>query len=209
MDKAKDKTTASQTTDQISPVSQQDFKAKTVNPKLLAQIVTSLQSNLRQGHASSKTRGEVAGSTKKPWRQKGTGRARVGTKRNPVWRGGGVVFGPTPERNYYKKVNQKNKWPIVFFALNKKAETGEVLVIKSLPEINNTKSAYKLLEKELSPKNNLLVTTNENTSIYKFFKNIKNLTILNVNNLNLLDIAKSHKVIFLPQALEILKTKNE
>ena len=80
-----------------------------INEKLLQQVFVAQASNQRVAIANTKTRGERAGSTKKPWRQKGTGRARTGSVRNPIWRKGGITFGPQKERNFNKKINQKMK----------------------------------------------------------------------------------------------------
>ena len=194
-------------TDSINIISSQEFVARSINQSLLAQIVTSLQSNQRHSKANVKTRGQVAGSTKKPWRQKGTGRARVGTRMNPIWRGGGIAFGPTKERNFYKKINQKDRQAALMFALSRKAENQELLDIKKLPEFGKTKEVAAFLKDSLGFKNNLIVSVKLDDGFVKLAKNIKNIKTILVNNLGLLDVIKARNIIFLPETLATLKNK--
>jgi large subunit ribosomal protein L4 len=102
------------------------------NADLVHQVVTGMQSNARTGLAHTKMRGEVAGSGKKPWRQKGTGQARHGSKRSPIWAGGGVSHGPRSDKNYDKKINRKMKTKALFTALSQKFRDGKVLFVDSL-----------------------------------------------------------------------------
>jgi large subunit ribosomal protein L4 len=103
------------------------------NNELLHQVYVSLMNNERLGvYAHTKTRAEVAGSGKKPWRQKGTGRARVGEVRNPVWRKGGIVFGPRNNRNFQSKVNQKMRRKAVMVALSEKVREGKLVILENV-----------------------------------------------------------------------------
>lgn len=214
MNNSKTTTTESKVANTIVPVAGSHFKSEEINQPALAQMIVSLQSNLRHAKADVKTRGEVAGTTKKPWRQKGTGRARVGTRRNPIWRGGGVAFGPSNERNWYRKVNQKSKFPALMWALSQKANSGEVLEIKTMPKFSKTKEVAMFLKDHISYKSNLLVLPAKDESLMKLINNIANITVSLAPNFNLLDALKYRNIIFLPQALDIVTgnvtdTKNE
>src|SRR3989337_4278480 len=105
------------------------FGAKIV-PHLIHEAVVSMRSNARRSTAHTKTRGEIRGGGKKPWKQKGTGRARHGSIRSPLWRGGGVTFGPTSDRNFFRKVNRKTKRMGLLTVLTAKAAEGKVIVLE-------------------------------------------------------------------------------
>ena len=102
------------------------------NKHLLAEAVRIQQSNSRQGTANTKTRGEVAGGGKKPWKQKGTGRARAGSTRGPIWRHGGIAFGPRSSRNWELKINKKAKTQALFMSLSDKATDKQFIVIDQI-----------------------------------------------------------------------------
>src|SRR4030042_2797155 len=129
----------------IMPVKPEMFGDVQLSAKALSQIIVSLQSNRRQAPARTKTRGEVAGSTRKPWRQKGTGRARVGTRRTPLWRGGGNGFGPTGNRNFTQKINRQVLPQAIRAVLASKAARGEVLEPQSVPPSTKTKTSLAWL----------------------------------------------------------------
>ena len=204
MNNSKTTATKSDLTGNFVPVADSQFKSKEINRFALAQMIVSLQSNQRHAKADVKTRGMVAGTTKKPWRQKGTGRARVGTRRNPIWRGGGVVFGPSKERNFYKKINQKNKFPALMWVLSQKAIKGEILEVKQMPKFNKTKEIFHFLRDNLNPKSNLLILSQKDKNLIRLIKNIKNVTVLQAANFSLLDAVKYRNIIFLPKSLDIV-----
>lgn len=172
------------------------------NPDLVHQVVVAMQSNARKPVAHVKDRSEVSGGGRKPWRQKGTGRARHGSIRSPLWQGGGQSFGPRNEKDYSKKINKKMKREALFSALAKKFQDGEVLFVEDLSfEIPKTQEAKGILEKisELegfgdivSKKENALLIAlgayDENT--VKSFRNLNNVKIDELRNLNVLDILK-------------------
>ena len=115
------------------------------NADLVNQVVNAQRSNQRQTVAHSKGRSEVRGGGKKPWRQKGTGRARHGSIRSPIWKGGGVTHGPTKERNFYKKVNKKMSKKALFVALSAKARDNEIMALDEIKlKEPKTKLAYEI-----------------------------------------------------------------
>src|ERR1700733_7837738 len=116
------------------------------NQHLLAEAVRTQQSNSRQGTAHTKTRGEVSGGGKKPWKQKGTGRARAGSIRGPIWRHGGVSLGPRSDRNWELKMNKKAKTKALFMSLSDKAQNGQLIVVESMNIEPKTKAFVKVYE---------------------------------------------------------------
>lgn len=175
------------------------FNAKW-NPDLVHQVVTSILSNRRKPWAHAKDRSEVSGGGKKPWRQKGTGRARVGSNRSPIWTGGGITFGPNKERNYKKKINKKMKRAALFSVLSKKLSDGEIKIIDNFNiKSGKTKEASKLLGNFINKKNKkesvLFVASKENKSSILAIRNmVKNDALVSehINAYNCL----SHKSIF-------------
>jgi len=169
------------------------------NEILVHQVITSMMGNKRIPVAHTKTRGEVSGSGIKPWRQKGTGRARHGSRRSPIWVGGGVAHGPRNDKNYSRKINKKMRTKALFTVLSRKFKDGEVIFIDNISlKMPKTKEAKGIIDslskvKELSSigrrKNAAFIALqekNENTS--KSFNNFSNLKIGQVKNLNVLDI---------------------
>lgn len=121
-----------------------------VKPKqsVVHQVYTALEANLREPWAHSKTRGEVRGGGKKPWRQKGTGRARHGSIRSPIWKGGGVTFGPRSVRNYSERINKKMKHAALKMSFSSKVAEDRLLVLESMPNDGKTKT-FDALRKAL------------------------------------------------------------
>jgi len=184
-----------------------------INPemslKTLSQVLVGQQSNQRRATAHIKHRGDVAGTTKKPWRQKGTGRARVGTRRNPVWRGGGVVFGPTNARNFSKKINQQLILPALMAILCSKANRGEVLEIGELPTagMNKTKAWLSLLSGALDPTKNLIIMASNQPALRLAMRNLSSIQLVTAKQLNALSAATARRIIFLPGALTVLQER--
>jgi large subunit ribosomal protein L4 len=187
------------------------------NADLVHQVMVSMLSNSRKNTAHTKDRGEVRGGGKKPWRQKGTGRARHGSIRSPLWRGGGVTFGPRNERNYDRKINKKMKAKALSIVLSQKARDNELIFVDSLSldEIK-TKEAKNILDsisknfEDFGKKRRKaaiigLYARNENTE--KSFRNIKKVRLDLVQNMNLIDLL-NHKYLLIEnpkESLEILK----
>jgi large subunit ribosomal protein L4 len=167
---------------------------------LVHQVVQSMRSNKRAGTADTKDRGEVRGGGKKPWKQKGTGRARHGSSRSPIWVGGGVTHGPLAEKNYKRKISKKMRAQALFSVLSKKMQDGEILFVDSLlmPDIK-TKNAVTVLKnlakasgwKTITASKKARVLTalyGRNEKIEKSFRNIPALELKFLKNLNPLDV---------------------
>lgn len=173
-----------------------------VNKELLLQAVRIYQSALRLGTASTKGRGAVSGGGRKPWRQKGTGRARQGSTRSPVWVGGGVAHGPHP-KDWSLKLTAKMKRAALISALSDKAANKNLHVVNSFPEtIDKTGTLSKLI-KSYKVEGRILIPISESEkSIYKFGKNIKSLRIIPEKELNAYEILKAKNVLLSKKTAE-------
>ena len=172
--------------------------AAEVNEPLLHQVIKSYQANLRQGTAKTKTRAEVSGGGRKPWKQKGTGRARAGSNASPIWVRGGKAFGAAP-RDYYTVIPGKLKKLALISALSSRASDEKVVVIDALAVAEpKTKEIAAFLEAiNLAGKKNLLIIDTDNTkNIYLSGRNIRDLDVRPVNEINALDIISSENIIF-------------
>ncbi len=183
------------------------FDAKS-NDALLHQVVVSMMANKRTPIAHTKDRSDVRGGGKKPWKQKGTGRARVGSSRSPIWRGGGVTFGPINEKNFSKKINAKMRARALYVALSDKLRAGQVLFVDTLgidmPKtahakvIIDTLSGIKGFE-TLKAKHNaaIIFTVDKNDSVIKSFANFGNIDVKEIRNANPVDVLTHKNVIIL------------
>jgi large subunit ribosomal protein L4 len=192
------------------------------NDALVHQVVNSMLGNARTPIAHTKNRGEVAGSGIKPWRQKGTGRARHGSRRSPIWVGGGISGGPRNEKNFSTKINKKMKTKALFTVLSQKFKDGEVVFLDEISfRTPKTKDAKKMIDslakiKEISSisrRNNAafiaLQTKDEN--INKSFNNFGNLEVGQLKDLNAVDLLQyRYLVITDPEkSVELLKLRNK
>jgi large subunit ribosomal protein L4 len=176
------------------------------NAALVKQVIDAQLANRRNPWAHTKTRGEVSGGGKKPWRQKGTGRARHGSTRSPIWVGGGVAHGPRNDRDYSQKVNKKMKQAALFAAISRKAKDGEVKVFDTLAlEAAKTKpfaaSLHTILNMSKRAKRYdvLLVAANAgaaNKNLFRASSNLQKAKALDAASLNVYDIV-NHKNLFL------------
>lgn len=154
-----------------------------VNADAMHQVVVALLANKRQGTQSAKTRAEVRGGGIKPWRQKGTGRARQGSIRAPQWIKGGVVFAPKP-RDYRMSIPKSMRRVAMLSALTSKVQNDEMVVLDSLTlEAPKTKEIVKMLN-AFNAKKTLIVTAEANETVYKSARNIEGVAVLPVNNIN-------------------------
>nr|QUE29601.1 ribosomal protein L4 [Erythrotrichia foliiformis] len=164
--------------------------------------------------ASTKIRSEVRGGGRKPWKQKGTGRARAGSNRSPLWRGGGVIFGPRNSVNYTKKINQKeNQLAIKTILFNKRDITKVVENFESqFAENPSTKKLLSALTKWETSGNEkiLIICKNKTRNIYLSARNLQNITLINCNNLNAIDLLNAKNIIVTEDSLPIIeKVYNE
>ena len=178
------------------------------NPDLVHQVMLALQANKRRNTAHVKTRADVRGGCRKPWQQKGLGKARHGSIRSPIWRGGGVTFGPSKERVYAQKINKKMRRKALLIALSQKVRDGEILVLEDLkiktPKTKESANILKALakikgfEKMTSKKGNasLFLLPEKREEIVRSFRNLPNTDIAAVSNLNLLDVLKYKYIVF-------------
>jgi large subunit ribosomal protein L4 len=168
------------------------------------EVIVAINANNRQGTHSTKTRGEVRGGGKKPWRQKGTGRARAGSIRSPLWVGGGVVFGPKP-RDYSKKINAKVKQLAFSRALFDRATAGEIAVIQQFDaKVLKTKVVNQVVGR-IAPKGRvLLVDAPFAAETARASRNIERVTLQDASKLNTLDLAQYAKIIVSSKALETI-----
>ncbi len=172
-----------------------------VNTAVMHEVVVAHLANCRQGTQSAKTRSEVSGGGKKPWRQKGTGRARQGSTRSPQWRHGGVVFAPKP-RDYTIRVNKKVKRLAMKSALSSKVEENEVIVFDALNiEAPKTKEMVKVL-KAVDVNKALIVLADKDEAVERASANIQGVKTTLVGTLNVYEILKYEKLILTKTSVE-------
>ncbi len=191
------------------------------NSDLVHQVAVSMASNARQTIAHAKTRGEVSGGGKKPWQQKGTGRARHGSTRSPIWVGGGVTHGPRNDKNYARKVGRGMKAKALYTILSRKFRDGEIFFIDSL-SINDAKtkmavSTLSLLSKEIKnfpsfeKKGNalLIALATRDESVVRSLRNIETVTVDEVRNLNPLMLLQYKGIVLVgsKEAIALLESK--
>ncbi len=183
---------------------------------LVHQVVQSMRSNKRAGTADTKDRGEVRGGGKKPWKQKGTGQARHGSSRSPIWVGGGVTHGPLAEKNYKRKISKKMRAQALFSVLSRKLQDGEILFVDSLAMSSiRTKDAVKVVQNlaKISGWKNLTISKKprvltalfeRNIEAEKSFRNIPQLEIIFLKNLNPFDVL-NYKYLLIENPVESVK----
>ncbi|NLM70163.1 MAG: 50S ribosomal protein L4 [Firmicutes bacterium] len=180
------------------------FGAK-INEALMHQVVVNQLANRRQGTAATKTRSFVRGGGRKPWRQKGTGRARVGSIRSPLWVGGGVTFGPAP-RNYSYRIPKKARRQALKSALSAKVRDGKLIVLDQLTiEQPKTKLMVNVLKALNAEKKPLIVIGDWDTNIELATRNIPKALLLKSSGLNVYDVLNHDQVIFTKDALTKLE----
>lgn len=177
----------------------------TAKAGVLHSAVVNFLANQRQGTASTKTKGLVSGGGKKPWKQKSTGRARAGSSRSPLWRGGGTVFGPQP-RDYSYSLPKKAKKAALNAAISGKLADGEIVVIDGFGlEKPSTKDMVSLLKNlGLEGKSTLIVLSEKNDAVFLSSRNIPGVKVTRVNDLNSYEIAVHGRILFDRRAVEML-----
>lgn len=180
--------------------------ALSMNNDLVHQAVVSQMTNARQVLAHTKDRSEKRGGGRKPWRQKGTGRARHGSIRSPIWRGGGVTFGPSKERVFTKKINKKMKRQALFMALSSKVKDKEMILLDKIELAEaKTKEMIKVLNNLKISKTVLVVLDKTNQKIIRAANNIPKIKTIRADSLNVVDVLSYKYLLMLQGAIEIIK----
>lgn len=189
------------------------FGVKT-NQELLHQAVVAQMANERQVLADTKDRSEVRGGGKKPWKQKGTGRARVGSSRSPIWIGGGVTFGPTSDRNFSKKINKKMKQKAIFMALSDKAANNNLVILDALQmtefktkQFNEILLACETKVLNTDRRNILVINESKDEKVRYSARNLKGVEIINLENINVVDLIKYKNLMLTEAAVKILEER--
>ena len=182
-----------------------DIFGVSVNEAVMHQALLRQQANARTGTAATQTRGMVRGGGRKPWRQKGTGRARQGSIRAPHWKGGGVVFGPHP-RSYEQKMPKKMRQLALKSALSSKVSSGQFVVLDQLAmDLPKTKDFVGLLQKLSVPTTALVLLSDQNENVEKSARNLPNVKTLRANCLNVQDILQYDYLLMPLAALEMVQ----
>ena len=166
-------------------------------------VVVAYMAAQRSGTACTKTMGDVNGSGKKPWRQKGTGRARAGSFASPLWRGGGVVFGPKP-RDYTKKVTKKTKQLALRKAFTERVNAGDILVVDEIKLDSPKTKGFLSLLKSLNVEGGALIVAEANENLTLASRNVPNVELTNSNSLNTYQLLRYNKVLLTRGAAEAL-----
>jgi len=186
----------------------EDIFGLSANDALLHQVYVSQYANQRQVLAHTKDRSERAGSGKKPWKQKGTGRARVGSVRTPVWRKGGIVFGPTKDRNFKKDVPKKMNKKALAIALSGKVRDKELFLVESLKmSAVKTKMMKEALERLKINKTGLIAFSKDEKPAMRASRNLPKIDNIDVINLNVFDILNHKYLILSEEGVRILEQK--
>lgn len=173
---------------------------------VLHDVVRQQRAARRAGTASTKTRREVRGSGAKPWRQKGTGRARAGTRKSPIWRGGGTTFGPKP-RDFSFKLNRKVRQQAVAMAMSARFQEGNLVVLDDFTmEAIKTKEFVSIMEL-LELNNALIVVDSDNDELSKSSRNVPGYKVLRLDGVNVYDILLHEKLVLLQPAIEGLEER--
>jgi len=178
-----------------------------LNKDLMHQVIVSQQSNKRQGNAHTKQRGEVRGGGKKPWRQKGLGRARHGSIRSPIWKGGGTTFGPINEKIFEKKIPKKMRRKAMFMGLSSKVDSKDLILVDNI-KISEAKTKLALeIFNNLVPekKKSLIVLPDLNKSIILATRNIPYLKTIQAKDLSCLAVLSCKNLIILKESIDVIE----
>ena len=190
----------------LKPVLKEEIFGARVHHHLLHQVVAMQLNNRRAGTASSKTKGFVRGGGKKPWRQKGTGRARAGSIRSPLWVGGGTIFGPKP-RDYSYRLPRKARREALLSALSLKNRDGKIIVLDRLELAEaKTKLMRKMLE-DLKVKNALIVIPQPDEKVERSARNLPTVKVLRAEGLNVYDLLRYEHLILTEGAMKLLEER--
>lgn len=187
-------------------LSKEVFGVEVTNHELLKQAYEAYLANGRDNLAVTKTRGLVSGGGKKPWKQKGTGRARFGSSRNPIWRGGGIVFGPTGLENYTKKISTTSKRVALRQALSLAVANDSVSVIETFQtKDGKTADAAKFFDKIGAKRSVLLVVSEKDDLVERAIRNLPEVKSVQAKYLNVYDILNAHQIVMSKKSVEIVE----
>jgi len=187
-------------------LSKEVFGLEVTNHQLVKQAYDTYMANGRDNLAVTKTRGEVSGGGRKPWKQKGTGRARFGSTRNPIWRKGGIVFGPTGEENYSKKLPVATKRLALRQALSLANQAKKIVVTERLTsKEGKTADLAKQLSKLEATRNTLLVVTDKTPELVRASSNLGNVKLVNAKYVNVYDVLNADKIVLTADALKTVE----
>lgn len=182
--------------------------AVTPKPTVVHQVYNALLANARLPWADTKKRGEVRGGGKKPWKQKGTGRARHGSIRSPIWKGGGITFGPLSVRSYKQKINKKMNRRAMTMCLTDKVLQNKLIVLEQLQLTGKTKEFFNL-RKNLAGngKSTLLLVKEKSAQVAQASKNVPKVSISRSIDVNVADLLKNQYVIVTPESIAVLEQR--
>ncbi len=190
----------------IQPVLKEEIFGVKTRPHLLHQTIVMQLANRRSGTAATKSKGFVSGGGKKPWRQKGTGRARAGSNRSPIWVGGGTIFGPQP-RDYGYRMPRKARREALLSALSLKNRDGKIIVVDKFElEEAKTKLMVKTLA-DLKVESALIVIAQSDDKVERAGRNLAKVKVLRVEGLNVYDLVRYDHLIFTEEALKVLQER--
>ena len=181
------------------------FEVEVTNHELVKLAYDSYLSNARLASATTKQRGEVRGGGKKPWKQKGTGRARFGSTRNPIWRGGGIVFGPRGNENYTKRISKTSKRVAVRQALTL-ANQAKKIVVADVKATGKTAEVAKFLADNKYDRKVLVVVDEKKPELMRATNNLQNVLVVRANYLSVYHILNADTILLSPKALPVLTT---
>ncbi len=184
-------------------VSPEEFAQVKTNPQVLRQVVLGYLANQHRSTAHTKTRGNVSGGGRKPWRQKGTGRARTGSTRNPIWRSGGIVFGPSNRRNYGHALPARLRRQALSSALALKAKAGKLKLLELSEPLTRARDVKSQLPQLYSMRRVLLIVPNE--KFKAAFRNLPNIFPVIGSRINALDILSAQNVVFINDTYKKVK----
>lgn len=178
---------------------------------LLAEAVRIQQSNSRQGTSNTKTRAEVRGGGKKPWKQKGTGRARAGSTRSPIWRHGGVTFGPRANQNWELKINRKAKTKALFMSLSDKALNSRLFIIDKIelpqPKTREFLKIFSVISKQLKElgRQPLFILPKKDANFLRASRNLASVSSAVASSLNVVDLLRADSIVALQDSLPVIE----
>lgn len=198
-----DSKTTTKATTAATTLPKEVFAVDVPNHDLLQRAYEAYLANGRENRAVTKTRGLVSGGGKKPWRQKGTGRARVGSSRNPIWRGGGIVFGPTGTENYTKTIPVAQKRQAVRQALTLANKANKVIVADFSTKEGKTKDAVAFLAKHKADRRVLVIVDTKDQLIERAFSNLGNVKVAQATYINVYDVLNADSILISKKAVAV------